>query len=206
MNGIRGLIFDCDGVLFESRQANLAYYNAVLAYFGEPPVTDSDHEKAHLCHTAASRHVLQALLGRERAPEALCLAETLDYQKFIPYMEPEPGLQEALSNLARTFPLAIATNRGYSMPAILAHFDLDRYFRTVVTSRDVRQPKPAPDMLLEAARRLNLETRQLLFIGDSELDQRAARSAGMPFAVYRGELEADLSLTHHGELVALFGP
>lgn len=206
MNDIRGIIFDCDGVLFESRKANLAYYNAVLASFGEPPVTDSDHDKAHLCHTAASVHVLQTLLGEERAPAALSLAEKLDYHQFIPYMQPEPGMQEALSNLAGIFPLAIATNRGYSMPDILAYFDLNQYFRTVVTSRDVRQPKPAPDMLHEAARRLNLDPSDLLFIGDSELDQRAARSAGMPFAVYRGELEADLRLNHHGELVDLLLP
>ena len=38
MNNINGIIFDCDGVLFESRKANLAYYNAVLSQFGEPPV------------------------------------------------------------------------------------------------------------------------------------------------------------------------
>ena len=63
MNGIRGIVFDCDGVLFESRKANLAYYNAVLAHFDEPPVEETDHAKAHICHTAASTHVLRHLLG-----------------------------------------------------------------------------------------------------------------------------------------------
>ena len=64
-------------------------------------------------------------------------------------------------------------------------------------------PKPAPDMLIEAARQLQYAPRQLLFIGDSELDQAAARSAGMPFAVYRGDLQADVRLGHHAELVDL---
>lgn len=204
MTGIKGIIFDCDGVLFESRRANLAYYNAVLKHFDEPPVKESDKEKAHLCHTAASSHVLTRLLGEQRASKALAIAAELDYRQFIPFMDPEPGMHEALSRLAESYPLAVATNRGYSMPTILEHFELKNYFKTVVTSRDVALPKPAPDMLYEAARRLDKEPHELLFVGDSELDQAAAQAANMPFAVYRGKLKADISLGHHAELVERF--
>jgi len=203
MNGIRGIIFDCDGVLFESRQANLAYYNAVLAQFGEPPVQEDEHDRAHLCHTAASPVVLTHLLGEGRAEQALALAAELDYRQFIPFMTPEPGLIDALTRLAQSYPLAVATNRGYSMPSILEYFGLGRFFQAVVTSRDVVRPKPAPDMLHEAASRLQLQPEELLFVGDSELDQAAARAAGMFFAVYRGTLEADHSLGSHAELVNL---
>jgi phosphoglycolate phosphatase len=202
-DGIRGLVFDCDGVLFESRQANLAYYNTVLSYFGEEPVDASDRARAHLCHTAASPEVFMGLLGAERAPAALALALDLDYRQFIPFMEPEPGMREALAQLADCYPLAIATNRGSSMMSILEHFGLDGYFRVVVTSRDVVNPKPAPDMLIEVSKRLGYAPQQLLFIGDSELDQAAAKSAGMRFAVYRGNMQADLKLAHHAELVEL---
>jgi len=204
VNGIRGIVFDCDGVLFESHKANLAYYNTVLNYFGEPPVEESDQARAHLCHTAASTHVFTQLLGEERVPKALSFAAELDYHQFIPYMKPEPGMKKALSQLANFFPLAIATNRGVSMPSILKHFELSGFFQTVVTSHDVKHPKPAPDMLHEAARRLQCSTNELLFVGDSELDQAAARSAGMPFAVYRGDLQADVQIGHHRELVELF--
>lgn len=203
MNGVRGIIYDCDGVLFESRRANLAYYNAILTHFDEPPVEDSDHVRAHLCHTAASPHVFSQLLGEERTQQALSLAANLDYRHFIPFMTPEPGMQEALAKLSASYPLAVATNRGYSMPSILEHFELSCYFSTVVTSRDVARPKPAPDMLHEAAKRLEYATHELLFVGDSELDQAAAREAGMPFAIYRGDLEADLQLGHHQDLVDL---
>jgi HAD superfamily hydrolase (TIGR01509 family) len=204
MNGIRGIVFDCDGVLFESRKANLAFYNTVLTHFDEPLVKESDHANAHLCHTAASTQVLQHLLGEKRAPQALSIAAQLDYRQFIPYMEPEPGMREALATLTGFYPLAVATNRGQSMPGILDHFGLDSYFSTVVTSRDVNHPKPAPDMLYEAAKRLRLAPHELLFVGDSELDQAAANAAGMPFAAYRGNLQADLRLEHHEELVSLF--
>lgn len=204
MNGIRGIIYDCDGVLFESRRANLAYYNAILDHFDEPPVEESDQVRTHLCHTAASPHVFSQILGAERAQLALSIAAEIDYRQFIPFMTPEPGMQEALSRLSVSYPLAVATNRGYSMPCILDHFGLSGYFNTVVTSRDVARPKPAPDMLYEAAKRLRCATHELLFVGDSELDQAAAREADMPFALYRGALQADFQLAHHMDLVEMF--
>lgn len=203
MQGIRGIVFDCDGVLFESRNANLAYYNAVLAEFGEPPVWPHETERAHLCHTAASPQVFATLLGAERASAALVTAASLDFRRFIPEMLPEPFLVETLVALAARFPLAVATNRGNSMHEILVHFDLARFFHTVVTSRDVVRPKPHPDMIHLAARRLELQEEELLFIGDSELDQAAAREAGVAFVAYRNDGIGAVSVASHRHFLRL---
>lgn len=204
MNSVAGIVFDCDGVLFESRAANLAYYNAILEWFNEPPVESSDEVRSQLCHTAASPEVLRILLGEGRVDTALDVARSLDYRRFIPKMEPEPGVVETLSVLSARFPLAVATNRGGSMHEILEHFELAGFFRAVVTSRDVPRPKPHPDMLIEAARRLALEPRQLLFVGDSELDRSAAAAAGICFAAYRSNLSGELQLASHQQLLDLF--
>lgn len=203
MKGLKGVIFDCDGVLFESRNANLAYYNAVLSRFGVEPVRAEDSGRAHLCHTAASPQVFSVLLGEERVEAALSVAATIDYRSFIPEMQPEPFLVEVLAILADQLPLAIATNRGVSMLEILQHFDLARYFCAVVTSRDVPRPKPYPDMLHLAAARLGVPAGELLFIGDSELDQAAASSAGMPFVAYRNAGIGGESVGSHRELLEL---
>jgi HAD superfamily hydrolase (TIGR01509 family) len=202
----RGIIFDCDGVLFESRQANLAYYNKVLAHFGEAPVLAEDNELAHLCHTAASPQVLLQLLGPDRHSQALAYAATFNYRGFIPYMIPEPGLHQALDRLASRLPLAIATNRGTSMVEILEHFGLTHFFQAVVTSRDVHRPKPHPDMLLLAAERLGLATDELLFVGDSELDRLAAAAAGIRFVAYQGGVPGDVQIDGHAELVEMLFP
>jgi len=202
----RAVIFDCDGVLFESRRANLAYYNDVLEYFGADTVSGDDHETSLLCHTAASPEVFASLLGKARVDAALAYAATLGYQRFIPYLDPEPGIREVLEILARHLPLAVATNRGGSLTEILDHFGLAGYFTTLVTSRDVARPKPYPDMLLEAANRLGLPAEQLLFVGDSKLDREAAGAAGMPFVAYGTALgEGVQCITSHQELLALTG-
>jgi len=205
MNGLRGVVYDCDGVLFESRRANLAYYNLVLGHFGQPRVAADDQERCQLCHTAASPKVLEALFDSELLPAALEFAATVDYRQFLRFMDPEPGMAETLQFLAQRYPLAVATNRGTSMPEILRHFDLSRYFTAVVTCRDVPRPKPHPDMLLLAAERLGCRVGELLFVGDSELDLQAARTAGMPFVAYRSRLPGARSIDHHAALVDLVG-
>jgi phosphoglycolate phosphatase len=203
MKNIRGVIFDCDGVLFESRRANLAYYNFVLEHLGFPPVREEEPEKVFLCHTADSPKVFEGLLGPDLGREALAFAYTLDYRRFIPYMTPEPGMVRALEILSATMPLAVATNRGSSMPEILRHFELASYFQTVVTSKDVPRPKPFPDMLLKVSENLGMEKNELLFVGDSELDRAAALEAGILFAAYGGGCRGDIEIREHGELVRM---
>jgi phosphoglycolate phosphatase len=203
MSRFRAVIYDCDGVLFESRRANLAYYNRVQQHFCEPPVLPEQTERAHLCHTAASPRVFEVLLGPERVEAALSFAATVDYRQFIPYMDPEPGMVDSLAILGRELPLAVATNRGTSMPEILNHFNLTDYFSVVVTSRDVPRPKPHPDMLILAAERLGYAPEELLFVGDSELDRDAAAGAGVCFASYKSSLGADIELHEHAQLVGL---
>lgn len=203
MNGIRGIVFDCDGVLFESRKANLAFYDRILAHFGEGPVDPGDSKLTRLCHTAASPEVLATLLGAERAEAALAYACTLDPRQFFEYMTPEPDLLWTLQMLSERFPLGVATNRGASMPEILSHFGLSGYFRTVVTSRDVPRPKPHPDMLFLAAFQLGADPREIVFVGDSELDRQAARAAGSPFVAYRWEGEGGIRIEGHRDLVSL---
>lgn len=203
MNPLRGVIFDCDGVLFESHRANLAFYNAVLGYFGEPPVQPEETARVHLCHTAASPRVIEALLGPERAAAGLAYAASLDYRQFIPFMTPEPELEGSLACLVKAMPLALATNRGGSVRAVLQHFALEAYFSVVVTSKDVPQPKPSPDMLLLALSRMGLAAEEVVFVGDSELDQAAARACGMRFVAYKGMIEGDFAVQSHRELVAL---
>ena len=201
MSGIEAVIFDCDGVLFESRQANLAYYNRIFANFDYPPVTASQSQKAHLCHTASSPVVLAELMSEADLRPALKYASTIDYREFIPFMQPEPHLKQVLVKLSTSYPLAVATNRGTSVEPILEHFGLAEYFSAVVTCRDVIRPKPAPDMLLLAAKQLKVQPEKCLFVGDSELDQQAALGARARFAGYGGLVSGELSLENHLQLL-----
>jgi len=201
MSRIEGIIFDCDGVLFESKNANLAYYNRIMERFCYPLVSAEQHEIAHLCHTASSPNVLQVLVKPVDLQPALDYAATLDYREFIPHMQPEPHLGDVLQKLSRQYPLAVATNRGTSVEPILSHFGFEGYFHTVVTSKDVARPKPAPDMLLLASERLGFVPGNCLFVGDSELDQQAAAGANVRFVGYGGLRAGEVALQSHLQLL-----
>ena len=203
MTRVRGVVFDCDGVLFESRQANLAYYNVVFERCGFPLVEETQTDKVHICHTAATPQVFAALLDPEQAQQALAVARKLDYRQFIPLMVPEPDLHEVLQQLGEERSLAVATNRGRGVKELLAYFGLDQFFATVVSSADVSRPKPYPDMLLLAAERLGLHCSELLFVGDSELDGQAAEQAGIPFVCYKNSFNGQQSVNGHRDLLAL---
>lgn len=203
MTPVRGVIFDCDGVLFESLAANLAFYNTILQRFRLQPVAEDDEKKVRLCHTAASPRVFEVLLGAERVAEAMAIAKNIGFRQFIPLMTPEPDLVPVLDRLSRRFSLAVATNRGNSMAELLGFFDLYRYFDAVVTSRDVPLPKPHPDMLLLAAERLGLKPPELLFVGDSELDLEASRRAGIRFVAYKNSVGGQMAVAGHKELLGL---
>lgn len=205
MNGVRGIIYDCDGVLFDSRRANLAFYSQVLAYFGEPPLLDEGSPSADLCHTYASLDVFYKLLGPARVAEAQAFARTIDIQSLLPLMVPEKGIPQVLDRLGKKMVLALATNRGRSVCSILDHFQMRSCFKAVVTSEDVQRPKPSPDMLLLAVEQLGLRSEQVLFVGDSELDRQAAGLAGLRFVVYKGWVAGDLIIHEHQEMESLLG-
>ncbi|HMB14933.1 MAG TPA: HAD family hydrolase [Pelovirga sp.] len=205
MKEIEAIIYDCDGVLFESHAANLAYYNQIFAAFGYPPVTLEQKAEAYMCHTASSPQVLAEMMHVNDVPAALVFAAEIDYRDFIPLMTPMPHLHQVLELVANRYPLAIATNRGTSVVPILEHFGLEQFFSVVVTSRDVEKPKPAPDMLLLAARQLGYQPQTCLFIGDSQLDQAAAAAGSFHFAGYGErfvrEKSIDRVLGHHLDLL-----
>lgn len=203
MISAKGVVFDCDGVLFESRQANLAYYNAIFEQCGFPLVSENDPARVHVCHTAATPQVFATLLNSRQAQQALDVARGMDYRQFVPLMIPEPDLLEVLQTLHGKCPLAVATNRGHGVKELLTFFGLDEFFVTVVSSADVERPKPHPDMLLLAAERLSLQPRELLFVGDSELDCQAAGEAGIPFVGYKNTFVGQPAINGHRDLLAL---
>ena len=178
----RVIIFDCDGVLFASEAANLAFYNHIFEFFGRPVVEADDSQRLKVLHTYSSHQVFEYFFGRgQYYEEVLAYAGTVDYRQFISLMEPQPGLHAILGRLAEYHRLGIATNRTGTMVMVSQHFQLQPYFQHMVTAGDVPRPKPHPDMLYRALELFQVKPREAVYIGDSDLDCRASRAAGIPF-------------------------
>lgn len=177
---LRAVIFDCDGVLFDSLPANEAYYNAILAKLGLPPM---DPAQLALAHRGSTLQFFEHVLGNdaEKIEQARQVALSIDYEPFYQLMRPAPGLHEILASLRPRYRLGMATNRGYTAREVVRRFGLEEYLTATVGTRDVERPKPHPDMLLRCAEWLGVRPQEAVYIGDAKTDAEAAQAAEMHF-------------------------
>lgn len=204
MNGYTTVIYDCDGVMFESFEANFAFYSKVLEKFGKAPLDRNSRETMHLLHTYSSKDVMARLFaGDPREEEALSFAGSIDYRELLPFMHMEDEFVETLQALYKRVNLAVCTNRSNSMDLLLEDFGLTSYFGFVMTAAKVTNPKPHPEPLLKILEHYRITPREALFVGDSELDQQSAEAAGVPFVAYKSNLPGVSRIEHHSEILAL---
>lgn len=194
--------FDCDGVLFDSRDANIAFYNAILARFGQPPM---DPLSVDYVHSHTFRQSLEYLFREAgNLEEVLTFCRTLDYQPFIPMMVEAPHLRDFLTFLRPRFYTALATNRTTTTHPVLRHHGLAHHFDMVVSALDVSRPKPHPESFWRILQHFQLKPEEAIYIGDSLVDEEFARNAGVPLVAYRNpELRAAYHLKSFAEGPAL---
>jgi phosphoglycolate phosphatase len=192
LSRIKAVVFDCDGVMFDTALANRKFYDEVLENFNRPSLTEEQFQQVHMMTVAGAVSYLFSDIT-DHEPVFECLKQ-IGYHKFIPYMEMADGFLELLTDLASCKIIrAVATNRTNTMGKVLADYHLADQFDMVVTAADVKHPKPHPEQLEKIMARFSLHPDQVLFVGDSIYDQQAARAAGTVFAAFRQpHLDADL--------------
>ena len=202
MEDIKVVVFDCDGVLFDTIKANIAYYNQILDHFSKPGVTPEQVAYIHM-HTVDNS--LSFLFeDTEILEKAQAYRKTMTYLPFLKYMEMEPYLKPLLQKLRPKYKVAIATNRTDTIKHLLVEYNLTEYFDLVVSAFDVARPKPYPDPLIKILEHFKIEPRQAIYVGDSELDEKAAREAEVIFVAYNNKsLKADFYINNLEELEAI---
>jgi phosphoglycolate phosphatase len=181
------IIFDCDGVLFDSKEANIAFYNHILSQFHLPPMS---REEVEYVHVSTAEGALRYLLTN-RDPgvlkEILVHRPRVDYTPFIRLMHMEPHLKELLRSLPPQIKRAVSTNRAHTITDVLRIHGLEDDFDLVISSLDVKNPKPHPEPILKILRHFSLSPTEALFIGDSTVDQESAQGARVPFVAYKND-------------------
>ena len=201
---VRCVIYDCDGVLFDSLEANGRLYNDLCMSVGRPPLNREELMYVH-CHTVfESIHLMfKDDNGLER--KALELLKQVDFKQYIAFLKMEPHLIETLTTLKEKGILrVINTNRTTTMPHIMERFGLRPYFEMVVTALDVKNHKPHRESVDKIVDTLKLERNEVVFVGDSEVDRQTAESAGVKFIAYKNrDLASDAFIDDHLSLLSL---
>lgn len=147
-------MFDADGVLFDSDQSNVAYYNAIFTQIGEAPL-DAVEEINAISHAAGQVFSDRARDNHDKLARMHQIARDLDPAPFFHLLKPPFELRPFMLELKHRYRLALATNRSATVPALVEHLKLAGIFDAIASARDQVRPKPAPDILklcLERAR------------------------------------------------------
>jgi HAD superfamily hydrolase (TIGR01509 family) len=178
--GIAAVIFDLDGVLVDSE----AVWDEVRRRFTEENGghwhSGAQREMMGMSSVEWSRYVRDRLgvqMEPQQISEAVANAVAEDYRERLPLL---PGALESVRALAAEWPLGLASSSNrHVIDLVLELAGIADDFQATVSSEEVGAGKPAPDVYLEAAKRLGLAPSDCAAIEDSTNGLRSARAAGM---------------------------
>ena len=177
---IDAVVFDLDGVILDTEELWDEVREALARERGGRSSDQAQADMMGMSSKEWSRYMHDAL-GLADPPEEISrevVQRMLDrYAQGLPLID---GAVEAVERLAAHWPLGLASSSNRELiDRALEVSGLDGYFRETVSSEEVERGKPAPDVYLEAARRLGVEPTRCAAVEDSASGIRSAHAAGM---------------------------
>jgi HAD superfamily hydrolase (TIGR01509 family) len=174
------VVFDLDGVILDTEELWDEARKLIVEKRGGRWREDAQRAMMGMSSREWSRYMHEEL-GVPDPPEQISaeVVRRLEdlYRERLPLI---PGALDAVRRIARRWPLAIASSSN--RPLIDLFLELTKtadLFRATVSSEEVERGKPAPDVYLEAARRLGVDPATCAAVEDSENGIRSAAAAGM---------------------------
>ena len=176
---IKGLIFDCDGTLADTMPLHWRAWQTVTGRYG---ITFPE-DRFYALGGVPSRDILKLLREEQQLvldPLVVAKEKEEEYLKLMAQVGPIHEVVVIARGHAGKLPMAVASGGTRQViHKVLHHVGIFDLFQAVVTSEDVLHQKPAPDIFLEAARRIGVEPRFCRAYEDTELGMEAIRAAGM---------------------------
>jgi len=177
---IRAVVFDLDGVILQTEEVWDEVRGRYVVERGGR--YDEEAQRAMMGMSAPEwSRFLRDELGVPETPEEISadIVRLMEarYRERLPLI---PGAREAVERLAGRWPLGLASSSNRPLiDAALELSGLDGFFAATVSSEEVASGKPAPDVYVEAARRLAVEPERCVAVEDSHSGIRSAKAAAM---------------------------
>lgn len=177
---IRAVVFDCDGLMFNTEEIFHQATHALLRRRDKVPTPEMFHQMMG----RRAEESFQVLIDHNGLDETFESIRDEYFEIFFELIDrhiaPMPGLLDLLDHIeARDLPKGVATSseRSY-LQNLLGRFELTDRFHMTLTAEDVTRGKPNPEIYLRAAENLGVEPAEMLVLEDSEAGTRAAAAAG----------------------------
>ena len=177
---IDAVVFDLDGVLVDSEEIWDRAREGLAKERGGRWHDGAQRDMMGMSSTEWSRY-MHDVIGLEEPPEEInrevVRRLTELYDEHLPVI---PGAKEAVERLAARWPLGLASSSNRELiDLVLELLGVQALFEATVSSEEVARGKPAPDVYLEAARRLGVDATRAAAVEDSHNGMLAAKAAGM---------------------------
>jgi HAD superfamily hydrolase (TIGR01509 family) len=174
------VVFDLDGVLLESEQVWNEAKRELVEERGGRWSDSAPRDMMGMSSPEWSRYLRDELgvdLDPERiSAEVVARLEAI-YRRELPFID---GAREAVERIGRQWPLGLASSSNREIIDLFLELSgLAKAFAVTVSSEEVERGKPAPDVYLEALRRLGAAPEASTAVEDSDNGIRSARAAGM---------------------------
>ncbi len=176
------LIFDCDGTLVDSAPAHLHSIQQALEPLGLTMTEEWYHPRHGLGpHPLIDEYEAECGVSSPNIDrDALFARNNAAFQAAIPLIEEITFVADIARAWHRRVPMSVASNGvRENVEASLVSTKLRPLFDHVITADDVKHGKPAPDVYLEAARRMMVDPAKCIVFEDSDEGLEAAHRAGM---------------------------
>lgn len=189
------ILFDMDGVLVDSLDSWWKALNNALRRFNHQEITRDEFRKTYWGHD------LKANLKRLHLNPDVARFCNITYGNHLDFIRMYPDTQNTLKSLA-PYRKAIITNTPADCARqILRKFSIEEYFEVIITSDDVVNAKPDPEIVFTACEHLGVHPTNVVLIGDTESDVKAGRAAGC--TVVGLNIAADITIQRLSELPPL---
>jgi HAD superfamily hydrolase (TIGR01509 family) len=174
------VVFDLDGVLVDSEQVWDGVREELARERGGSWHPGAQRDMMGMSSPEWSRYMHERI-GLEESPEEInrIVVERMlaRYRAGPPWV---PGALDAVQRMAASFTLGLASSSNRELiDAVLEAGRIAGHFRATVSSEEVARGKPAPDVYLEAARRLGADPGDCVAVEDSHNGIRSAKAAGI---------------------------
>jgi len=200
LRSCKAVLFDLDGVLVDSYDCWFHLLQDAMREQGEKPVSLEEFDGRWGQGPEADREVFFP----EWSLEELMAFYEKRFGEYTRWAKSEPGSEMILKHLqSRNQKIEVASNSPTSVVNdLLKYVGLEKYPDAVIGVEQVKESKPAPDLLLKALEVLGLTKQEVCYVGDSTYDAQAAKAAGIFFVGYKRP--GQISVKNFQELAELF--
>lgn len=202
---INAVIFDMDGVIFDTESLYLKHWCSIFSKYGYEMTKEN-----YLLVMGRGRKVVKekflSIYGENLPIDNMYKEKDYELSKYIeenevPIKEGAYELLEFLKVNGYKVALATSAKRGRAMKH-LKDSRFENYFDVIITGEDIEKTKPNPEIFLKALERLNIEPKKAIVIEDSIAGIKAAKNAGI-FAIHVPDLkELDEEIIKEADIIA----